>query len=151
MSDIRLAMQTDCASLVRLRYSFRSIPDADSETEIEFRNRCTNWMSSRLRQDNWRCWVVEQEDEIIGALWLQIIEKIPNPTNEPEFHGYITNVFVKESARGSGIGSRLIEMAIDYCKRLPVHAVILWPSEKSRTLYERHGFAARSDLFELIF
>jgi hypothetical protein len=27
-------------------------------------------------------------------------------------------------------------------------AVILWPTPRSRRLYERHGFAVRKDLFE---
>ena len=81
---------------------------------------------------------------------MQLIEKIPNPTSEPELHAYITNVFVKESSRGQGVGSRLLNEAITLCKDQSVHAVILWPSEKSRTLYERHGFSVRSDLFELV-
>jgi len=41
-------------------------------------------------------------------------------------------------------------MTLDWCRAREVHAVILWPSEKSRTLYERHGFAVRSDLLELV-
>jgi len=106
-------------------------------------------MAERLNQTNWRCWVVEEGETIIGALWLQLIEKIPNPTQEPELHGYVTNVFVDESSRGRGIGSQLVEQAIALCKQQPVQAVILWPSEKSRPLYRRHGFDVREDLFEL--
>jgi hypothetical protein len=31
-----------------------------------------------------------------------------------------------------------------------VHAIILWPTERSRSLYERQGFAVRDDMMELI-
>ena len=31
-----------------------------------------------------------------------------------------------------------------------VHAIILWPTERSRPLYERNGFAVREDIMELI-
>jgi GNAT superfamily N-acetyltransferase len=150
MSHIRLANCSDARALTNLRYSFRSTSDKDVEAETTFLSRCTAWMSERLQQNNWRCWVVEKDNSIFGALWLQLIEKIPNPTSEPEFHAYITNVFVEESARGAGLGSRLLAEALAFCKQQSVHAVILWPTEKSRTLYERHGFAVRPDLLELL-
>ena len=150
MITIRLANSSDAPVLARLRYEFRSITDSDVENENEFLSRCERWMRERLQQTNWRCWVALEDQTIVGALWLQLIEKIPNPTSEAEFHGYITNVFVHEAARGQGIGSRLLDEAIEFCKKHPVHAVILWPSEKSRSLYERHGFAVRPDLLELL-
>jgi hypothetical protein len=34
------------------------------------------------------------------------------------------------------------------CLAEGLDAVILWPSARSRSLYERHGFAVRDDLFE---
>jgi len=148
--NIRLAKPTDAPALAQLRYAFRSLTDQDVEPQSEFVQRCLTWMTDRLQRPNWQCWVAEQQDEIIGVLWLQLIEKIPNPTSEPELHAYITNVFVNESSRGQGIGSRLLTETLTFCKDQSVHAVILWPSEKSRTLYERHGFAVRSDLFELV-
>ena len=40
--------------------------------------------------------------------------------------------------------------ALAFCRSLPVHAVILWPTPESRTLYERRGFAEPDDLMELI-
>jgi GNAT superfamily N-acetyltransferase len=146
---IRLANSSDAATLADLRYRFRSITEADVEAEEQFIARCTSWMAQRLEENNWRCWVAERDESINGALWLQLIEKIPNPTTEPELHAYITNVFVLESLRGQGIGSQLLNTAIDFCKQQTVHAVILWPSERSRSLYERHGFAVREDLLEL--
>jgi len=148
--NIRLAKPSDAPALAQLRYAFRSLTDQDIEPQSEFVQRCLTWMTDRLQGPTWRCWVAERENEIIGVLWLQLIEKIPNPTPEPEFHAYITNVFVHESSRDQGVGSRLLTEAVTFCKEQCVHAVILWPSEKSRTLYERHGFAVRSDLFELV-
>jgi GNAT superfamily N-acetyltransferase len=145
---IRLANSSDVPTLAELRYSFRSIIEADIEAEEQFIARCTSWMSEHLQQNNWRCWVAEQDSSIDGVLWLQLIEKVPNPTSEPELHGYITNVFVNESVRGQGIGSKLLDTAIEFCKQQTVHAIILWPSERSRSLYERHGFAVRNDLME---
>jgi GNAT superfamily N-acetyltransferase len=106
-------------------------------------------MAARLAPDSrWRCWVAEEADQLVGTLWLQLIEKIPNPGAEPETHAYISNVYVQPSRRGAGLGSRLLDTCLRVCTGEAVDAVILWPSPRSRRLYERHGFAARDDLFE---
>jgi GNAT superfamily N-acetyltransferase len=94
--------------------------------------------------------VAERERELVGNLWAQLIEKIPNPAVEPERHAYVTNFYVREGERGRGTGSLLLSAALDWCRESDVHAVILWPTERSRSLYLRHGFAVREDLLELI-
>jgi GNAT superfamily N-acetyltransferase len=108
-------------------------------------------MAEQLKDGSaWRCWVAERDHELIACVWIQLIEKIPNPRAEPEEHAYLTNFYVQEAARGSGIGSQLLSAAITWCKARDVHAVILWPTERSRSLYARHGFAVRDDLMELV-
>ena len=86
----------------------------------------------------------------MGCLWLQLVEKIPNPRSEAEYHAYITNFYIQEPIRGRGIGSRMLGEAISWCRMREVHAIILWPTERSRPLYERNGFAVREDIMELI-
>jgi GNAT superfamily N-acetyltransferase len=148
LSRIRLATPADAEALARLRYALRSKPH-DIESTSSFAERCRAWMTDHLQHKFWRAWVLEENDQIIGALWLQLIEKIPNPTAESELMAYITNVFVNEDKRGKGLGSTLLAAALEFCQRKDIKTVILWPSQKSRTLYERHGFAVREDLMEL--
>src|SRR6266571_706054 len=94
--------------------------------------------------------LAESDGQLIGNLWLQLVEKIPNPRSEPEHHAYITNFYIQEPARRQGTGSRLLKTTLDWCKASHVHVVILWPTDKSRSLYERYGFAVRADLMELV-
>jgi GNAT superfamily N-acetyltransferase len=108
-------------------------------------------MADHLREGKlWHCWVAEENEQLIGAVWLQLVEKIPNPRAEAEQHAYLTNFYVQESARGRGLGSRLFRAVIKWCESRDVHAIILWPTERSRSLYRRHGFAVREDIMELI-
>ncbi len=148
---IRLATTDDAADLARIRYEFRSALATATESETAFRRRCESWMVSRLaRPDAWLCWVATDDHErIVGSIWAQIIEKLPNPVNEPERHGYITSLFVEENARGTGVGGRLLSAALEVCARRECDSVILWPTVRSRALYERHGFAAANGLMEL--
>src|SRR5712692_8582757 len=148
---IRLATVSDAPMLARFRYVFRSSLSSVNENEEDFVQRCSSWMQERLRAESlWKCWVAELDHVPIGHLWLQIIEKIPNPTIEPERHAYFTNFYVREDARGSGIGSMMLSAAMDWIRTHDVDAVILWPTERSRPLYLRHGFAVRPYLMELI-
>lgn len=149
--SVRLATVSDGLMLARLRYAFRSSLASSSEAEQAFARRCAGWMQERLRAGTaWKCWLAERDQTLAGHLWLQVIEKIPNPAVEPEYHAYLTNFYVRAEARGKGVGSTLLATALDWCRAHDVHAVILWPTEKSRSLYLRHGFAVRNDLMELI-
>jgi GNAT superfamily N-acetyltransferase len=147
---IRIATPRDGHALAQLRYALRASTGRATEPEDDFVRRCSEWMRVHLESDVWQCWVAEVDERLIGAIWVQIVEKIPNPRSEPEHHGYITNFYIEPEARGAGIGSQMLRGALDWCRARDVHAVILWPTERSRTLYERYGFAVRDDIMELI-
>jgi len=138
-TTIRAATPADARRLAELRYEFRSPRSPNTETRDEFISRCTEWMRQRLSTDRWFCWVGVRNGEIVGHVWLNLIEKIPNPVAEAECHGYITNMYVQESARG-GIGGALMDAALAFCATKEVDSILLWPTQKSRTLYGRKGF-----------
>ena len=86
---------------------------------------------------------------MVGHVWLEVVDKVPNPgANEPERHVYLTNLYVRPAARG-GLGSALLEAALAWCRERGADTVILWPSEKSRTLYARYGFVSSADILAL--
>ena len=148
--SIRFAKPSDADALAQLRYALRASTGRATEPEADFIKRCSVWMEDHLKSDAWQCWVAEIDKQLIGAVWLQLVEKIPNPRAEAEYHAYITNFYIMEQARGRGIGSQILRTALDWCRARDVHSVILWPTERSRTLYERFGFAVREDLMELV-
>ena len=154
MSDsaitIRLATAADARRLAALRYEFRAALDPVNEDEAAFVARCGVWMHTRLQAPcGWHCWVAEQSHTVIGHLWLQLIEKIPNPVDEPESHAYITNVYVQPAARNQGLGARLLQTALDWSRAQAVETVLLWPTAQSRSLYARHGFGVREEVLSL--
>jgi N-acetylglutamate synthase-like GNAT family acetyltransferase len=89
--------------------------------------------------------VAEADGEIAGTAWLQLVEKMPNPVDEPEVHGYVTSLFVRESVRG-GVGGRLLEAALDECAAAGVHQTFLWTTARSRPLYRRFGFSGDGEV-----
>jgi len=147
MPTVRAAGIADAAELARLRYEFRSAERPAVESREAFVARCTMWMRDRLTSgSSWHCLVAEQDGAIAGHVWLEVVDKVPNPgSNEPERHVYLTNLYVRPDARG-GLGSTLVEAALVWCRERGTDTVILWPSEKSRTLYARYGFVASTDI-----
>ena len=139
--EVRRATPNDASARAALRFAFRSSIGAAVEAEDAFVARCADWMRDRLAGDTrWRVWILEAASEPIGNIWLQLIEKLPNPVEEHETHGYVTNFFVRPEHRGGGGGSRLLKAVLAECEASSVDTIILWPTPQSRSLYERHGF-----------
>jgi GNAT superfamily N-acetyltransferase len=146
---IRPARRADAPALARLRYEFRASHDPPVESEADFLARCTAWMEGRVTEDgSWRCWLAEEQGRIVGTIWLQLMEKLPNPVGEAERHGYVSSLYVSPASRGRGLGHRLLGVCLEACLAEKLDAVILWPTPRSRSLYERHGFALADDLLE---
>lgn len=148
--SLRRATPGDATELARLRHEFRAPRAANVEGDEEFFRRCEEWMRPRLAADSaWRAWLAELGGAAVGNIWLQLVEKVPNPVAETEWHGYVSNLFVRETARGRGVGSLLLKAALDECAERNVDNVILWPTPLSRSLYCRHGFAAADNMLVL--
>lgn len=145
--EIRLATQSDAATLARLRYELRSAAKSVIENEVEFRTRCESWMRERLREGSqWQCWVAEIDGDAVGAVWAQVVEKIPNPSSEGECFVYLTNFYVRDEYRSVGIGARLLAAVLDWSASKGGETVILWPTDRSVPFYQRHGFTFADDL-----
>lgn len=149
--NIRLASPDDAATLAKLRFDLRASMHEIREDEAEFLERCTRWMSERLRADSrWRCWIAELAGVQAGSVWVQLIEKIPNPIAAPEHYVYLTNFYVRPEHRSKGVGSKLLAEALAWSRSRNAELVLLWPTERSKSLYERHGFLPAEDFMELV-
>ena len=136
---IRRAIPDDAELLAQFRFAFRT---RRTESYEDFIARCAAWMRERLTADShWRAWILIAGDTPAGNLWLQLVEKIPNPSaGEPELHAYISNFYVVPEHRNRGGGAQLMEAALAECRAQNADQVFLWPTEESRSLYERFGF-----------
>jgi len=97
---------------------------------------------------SWCCWVATSGTALVGNVWLQLIEKLPNPVGHAGFHGYVSSVYVAPHRRNAGIGSALLSACVAEAETQGLDALFLWPTDRSRPLYQRHGFAVRDDLLE---
>jgi len=149
---IRLARSGDARALAELRYGFRTETEAATETKSRFARRCASWMRKRFWSGSspWRCWVLDDGKRLLGHVCVQLFEKIPNPVHdEPELHAYVTNFYVVPEMRSHGLGKRLLNKALSWCRTRGADAVILWATPGSKSLYLRCGLVESADIFEL--
>jgi GNAT superfamily N-acetyltransferase len=146
---VREATPSDARRLAELRWEFRSGRAPNIETRDAFVERCAAWMARALAPEAaWRAWVAERDEVILGQVWLQTFQKLPNPTEEAEQQAYLSNLYVTPSERG-GVGSQLVSTVVAWARGQKIEYLVLWPSARSVTLYERHGFTQRGRVMEL--
>jgi GNAT superfamily N-acetyltransferase len=97
----------------------------------------------------WRCWVIDDGKQLLGHVCVQLVEKMPNPGNEPEAHAYVTNFYVAPEVRGQGLGKKLLIKAVSWCRARDTDSVFLWATCESKSLYRRCGFVEPVDVLEV--
>jgi GNAT superfamily N-acetyltransferase len=134
---IRRAEHADLAAIVRLRREWTQEQDGDI-ADPGYEENLAAWFA---REWSGRVmWLAEEGGRPVGMMNLAIYERMPRPGRALSRWGYLGNVFVLAAYRNRGIGSHLVSAALAYADENGFARVVLSPTERSITLYERAGF-----------
>ena len=142
---IRQANDSDAAELARLRWELSSEKDLTLSRD-EFIRDCGQWLRKRLRSGNWFMAVAESGSGLCGCMFLQFVEKVPEPGSSQRAWGYVTNSYVDPQKRGHGIGEKLLRLLISVATDHSLELLIVWPSEAAVPFYQRAGFKSVSEV-----
>jgi DNA-binding MarR family transcriptional regulator/GNAT superfamily N-acetyltransferase len=94
-----------------------------------------------------RCWVADRDGDIVGSVFL---------VRHPERKGVakLRMLYVEPSARGAGLGARLVHECTLFAKHAGYHAITLWTNSvlvSARKLYEAEGYQLMDEQAHRIF
>jgi DNA-binding MarR family transcriptional regulator/predicted GNAT family acetyltransferase len=81
-----------------------------------------------------RCWVTERDGEVVGSIFC---------VRESDEHAKLRLLYVEPSARGLGIGQRLVKDVIKFARAKGYKALMLWTNDilvAARRIYQAEGF-----------
>jgi GNAT superfamily N-acetyltransferase len=140
--SIGFAASDDVAALAQLRFALYVEQDGQgAEPPGDYRERFERFAARALVSDDWRAWVARIDGELVGAMWLHTVHRIPVPGKRAGPIGYLTNVYVVPELRNAGLGAEMLDRLTAWCTEEGFSAVIVWPTERSRPFYGRAGFA----------
>lgn len=125
----------------------KHVPEFEKQVYL---SECIDFLRSGLVNKEWVYWVAEDKGEIVSQLYIRKIRKVPKPKKSIVEFGLVTNVYTKPSVRGNGIGKLLLEYVKEWALENRLEFLILWPSEKAVSFYEREGFKQNGEIMELL-
>jgi GNAT superfamily N-acetyltransferase len=135
----------DVDALARLRWELYVEQEGELEPSDAYRVRFVAFAREALATDRWHAWVARDATGPIGAMWLHTVDRIPVPGKVAGPIGYLTNVYLAPEHRNGGLGSRMLEHVLDWCRAQRFSCVITWPTPRSRPFYRRGGFDRLDD------
>lgn len=138
---IRTAGPRDVPELSHLRRQWVAEYDVDRR-DPDFEVRFASWYEREERL----IWVAEENQRPVGMLNMAIFNRMPRPGQPDSCWGYVANVFVLEDFRNRGIGAHLLAAAVGYADEHGFARLVLRPSERAISFYQRAGFSRESDL-----
>ena len=129
MTPVRVAGPEDVTAVAELRALA-----SGATTDPEFERGLADWLAA----EGDRRTTFLAPGAGIGSLFEY--RRMPRPGRPVSRWGYVSNLFVREEARGRGVGTALLRAIVAEADARGYARLVLSPSERAVALYLRAGF-----------
>ena len=115
---------------------------ADHEAVDRLLKALEPYLRVAIPEGRWHTWIAEPG----GCGSIEIVPWVPGRQDPAPRRAWIHSLYVEPSYRRRGIGQRLTQTIIAWCREQGFQWVYLHASEQGRPLYESLGFATSSEM-----
>ncbi|MBW4467111.1 MAG: GNAT family N-acetyltransferase [Pegethrix bostrychoides GSE-TBD4-15B] len=148
---IRKAQSQDVAALTELLRSLGWFAYMASESSEMTRERIIHHLTLCSADESHTIYVAEEDSRIVGYVAVHWLPYLFLPAPE----GYISELFVCESARGQGIGTQLLEVVKAEAQERGCSRLMLVNSRSrdsyKHKFYERQGWKEREEIANFVY
>ena len=141
--SIRQATLADLPLLLQYRRAMAEEMDGGDQVAI---NRMVTALEPYLRaaipEGRWHAWIAEPG----GCGSVEIVQWVPGRLDPTTRRAWIHSVYIEPTFRRRGIGRRLTETMVAWCREQGFQWIYLHASEQGRPLYESLGFESSSEM-----
>lgn len=145
--EYRKARIEDIKVLIELRK--KQLQDEGIEANEDIDEELKQFFLDKLQTASLIQLVVVEKKEIIATGAVVIYDFPPSYTNKTGKKAYVTNMFTKESYRGKGIATSLLNKLVVEVKTLGITKMWLGASKLGRPVYKKFGFRETEEWMEL--
>ena len=137
-ASIRQADERDTTALAALRRAWSEEQAGHPLDDDLFEEDFARWFA--VEASRRAAFVAELDGEAIGMVNLALFERMPRPGRPASRWAYLGNAFVLAAHRDRGIGTTLLDAAVAHARERRCARIVLSPSERSVSFYQRAGF-----------
>jgi GNAT superfamily N-acetyltransferase len=144
---IREATLQDIPEILRQRRAmyedmdYREAPSLDAMVSLS-----ASYLAQALADRSFRAWLASDVDRVVAGGAVIISPWPAHPYDLECRRATILNVFTYPPYRRQGIGRKILQTMIDWCRREGFSRVTLHASADGRHLYESLGFEASNEM-----
>ena len=91
-------------------------------------------------------WLIEVDGAAVASAAISVVTSPPSPRNPTGRYGLLFGVYTEPTYRRQGLGRRVVQAAVDWCRAEGLRWVSLFASDVGRPLYESMGFGPTSHM-----
>jgi GNAT superfamily N-acetyltransferase len=144
-----MATLDDLETLVKLRLDFsREVGDPNAD-KTPLAEATRQYLASKMPEGQYRAWVAELDDRIVGVGGLVLFERPPTSRNLSGLEAYITSMFTVPDCRGKGVATALLREIMAFVRGTDARRTWLRATKDGRPVYEKAGFLTPTAYMEL--